>query len=332
MKIPSSLIQNFMTSEFSPKLTSSGEYVIHSPFVNDKKGKLYVNKETGQWIDFKASGDRSTDLFSGSFLVFVREYFGFSTNGEAIRYLIDNYNFELEPKSDEEIKQENDNKKVLKDFILKDGLKLFKDGQNLGMFGRKAYNYALSRKLDESYYPTLGYVFNPKSKFDKRVVVPFFEDGKMVYFLTRAVDPNNPIRYMNPDKLDSKEYVFNIDKINEEVILCEGTFDAMSITKDQPASCLLSADIGTKQLSKIYEKKPKTIIYVPDQDEVGLKKMQRNINKIITYCPYTGLNIYIYNVPKGCKDLNDMKIKTGKDYILKKECIKYGDITTRRFF
>ena len=29
-------------------------------------------------------------------------------------------------------------------------------------------------------------------------------------------------------------------------------------------------------------------------------------------------NIYIYNVPKGCKDLNDMKIKTGKDYILKK--------------
>jgi hypothetical protein len=27
-----------------------------------------------------------------------------------------------------------------------------------------------------------------------------------------------------------------------------------------------------------------------------------------------------------------MKIKTGKDYILKKECIKYGSITTRKFF
>ena len=106
----------------------------------------------------------------------------------------------------------------------------------------------------------------------------------------------------------------------------------MSITADQAASCLLSADIGTKQLSKIYEKKPKTIIYVPDSDETGLKKMQRNINKLFTYCPYTGLNVYIYNVPKGCKDLNDMKIKTGKNYILKKECVKYGDITTRKFF
>lgn len=332
MKIPSTLIQNFMTSEFSPKLTSSGEYVIRSPFVDDKKGKLYVNKDTGQWIDFKASGDRRTNIFSGSFLVFVKEYLGFNTNDEAVKYLVDNYNFKLEPKTEKETKEEIDNKKVLKDFIVKDGLKLFGDGTNLGMFGQMAYKYVLDRKLDPSYYPKLGYVFNPKSKFDKRVVVPFFEDEKMVYFITRTIDPKNMLRYMNPDKLDSKGYVFNIDKINEEVILCEGVFDAMSITAEQPATCLLSADIGIKQLSKLYEKKPKTIIYVPDQDETGFKKMQKNITKLITYCPYQGLNIYIYNVPSGCKDLNDMKIKTGKDYILKKECTKYGDITTRKFF
>ena len=332
MKIPSSLIQNFMTSEFSPKLTSSGEYIIRSPFVDDKKGKLYVNKDTGQWIDFKASGSRTSDLTSGSFITFVKEYLGLNTVSEAINYLVENYNFETEKKSEELSQKEIDSKKILKDFILNDGLKLFKDGQNLGMFGKKAYEYVLSRKLDDSYYPTLGYIFNSKSKFDKRVVIPFFEDGKMVYFLTRTIDPKNPIRYMNPSKLDSKEYVFNIDKINEDVVLCEGTFDAMSITKDQAASCLLSADIGIKQLDKIFEKKPKTIIYVPDQDETGLKKMQKNINKIITYCPYTGLQMYIFNVPRECKDLNDMKIKTGKDYILKKECIKYGNIMTRKFF
>lgn len=85
-------------------------------------------------------------------------------------------------------------------------------------------------------------------------------------------------------------------------------------------------------MERFTKKKPKTIIYVPDQDETGIKKMQKNINKIITYCPYQGLNIYIYNIPKECKDLNDMKVKTGKDYILKKECIRYGSITTRKFF
>lgn len=331
MKIPSSLIQSFMTSEFSPRLTSSGEYVIHSPFVDDRKGKLYVNKDTGQWIDFKASGTRTTENTQGSFLLFVKEYLGFNTNNEAIKYLVDNYNFKIEEKK-EETNQNDERKEVLKNLIIKDGLKIFNDGSNLGAFGKKAYDYVLSRKLDSSYYPKLGYVFNSNSRYNKRVVVPFFEDGKMVYFITRAIDPKNIIRYMNPDKLDSKEYVFNIDKINEDVILCEGVFDAMSITKDQPATCLLSADIGVKQLGKIYEKKPKTIIYVPDQDETGIKKMQKNINKIITYCPYQGLNIYIYNIPKECKDLNDMKVKTGKDYILKKECIKYGSITTRKFF
>lgn len=319
-----------MTSEFSPKLNSSGEYIIRSPFVDDRKGKLYVNKETGQWIDFKASGSRTTDLTSGSFLMFVKEYLGLATANEAIKYLVDNYNFKTE--KEEEKTENTDSKKVLKDLIIKDGLKLFGDGKNLGMFGKIAYNYVLERRLDNSYYSRLGYVFNSNSKFDKRVIIPFFENGKMVYFLARSVDPKNLLRYLNPGKLDSKEYVFNIDKINEEVVLCEGVFDAMSITKDQPASCLLSADIGTKQLSKIYEKKPNTIIYVPDQDETGFKKMQKNINKIIAYCPYSGLNIYIYNVPKGCKDLNDMKVKTGKDFILKKECIKYGDITTRKFF
>jgi hypothetical protein len=319
-----------MTSEFSPKLNSSGEYIIRSPFVDDRKGKLYVNKETGQWIDFKASGSRTTDLTSGSFLMFVKEYLGLATANEAIKYLVDNYNFKTE--KEEEKTENTDSKKVLKELIIKDGLKLFGDGKNLGMFGKIAYNYVLERKLDDSYYPRLGYVFNSNSKFDKRVIIPFFENGKMVYFLARSVDPKNLLRYLNPGKLDSKEYVFNIDKINEEVVLCEGVFDAMSITKDQPASCLLSADIGTKQLSKIYEKKPNTIIYVPDQDETGFKKMQKNINKIIAYCPYSGLNIYIYNVPKGCKDLNDMKVKTGKDFILKKECVKYGDITTRKFF
>ena len=37
----------------------------------------------------------------------------------------------------------------------------------------------------------------------------------MVYFLARSVDPKNLLRYLNPGKLDSKEYVFNIDRMEE---------------------------------------------------------------------------------------------------------------------
>lgn len=311
MKIPESLIQTFVTSEFQTKLNSSNEYIIKSPFVDDRKGKLYINKNSGQWIDFKGGG-------SGSFLKFVREYMGFNSNNEAVKYLVDNYDFKVDKVLKNE-KEDIDAKEILREFILKDRPKLFKEG-NLGIFGQKAFEYVKARNLEDEYYNDLGYIFNPKSKFNERIFIPFFEDYKLVYFITRAVDPKNLIRYMNVPKLDSKNYVFNIDKINEETIICEGTFDAMSIVSDQAATCLLSADIGIKQMEKLFDKEVKSIIYVPDNDETGHKKMANNIKKILTYCPYSGLKIYVYNLPDHIKDLNELKIKTGKNYILKKEC------------
>lgn len=320
MKIPSSLIQNFITSEFTDaKLVDGKEYHFNSPFeTRDKKRKCYISKYDGRWTDYKAH-------MSGGFLSFIKEYCGLNNYNEAINYLVNNYNFVVDiNKTKEEKLQDETKRKILLKFIKEEKPKLFGNGEGLMHFGKQAYEYVLSRKLDESYYPTLGYINNPGSKYDKRIFIPFFEDDKIVYCITRAVDKDNLIRYLNINTLDSKEYVFNIDKINEELIICEGTFDAMSITAEQAATCLLSADVGTKQLEKIFDKEPKTIIYVPDQDETGIKKMNSNIKKILTYCPYSGLDIYIYNVPKGCKDLNDMKIKTGKNYILKKECTKYN--------
>lgn len=319
MNIPSELIQNFITSEFTEaKLTSTGEYHFNSPFdTDDRKRRLYINKNDGRWIDFKAG-------ISGNFISFVREYLGLSSFSDVVKYLVENYNFIYKPKTVDEIQQDNDKKDILRKFVKNEHPILFGNADNLGPFGQQAYQYVRNRKLDESYYSKLGYIFNPGSRYDKRIFIPFFEDGKLVYFITRTIDPKNMLRYLNADKLDSKEYVFNIDKINDEVIICEGTFDAMSITTDQAATCLLSADIGVKQMEKIFDRQPKTIIYVPDQDATGMKKMNANIKKLLTYCPYTGLEIYVFNVPKGCKDLNDMKIKTGKDYILKRECTKYG--------
>lgn len=321
MKIPAEIIENFVTSEFpEAKLTSTGEWTVNSFLTHDTKRKLYIHKDSGVYIDFKSSDN---DVGKGSFLKLVKEYKGLNSNYDALQYLIDNYNFKLK-KSIKETKEEINNSKIIEEFIVKDKPIFFKNPDKLGIFGKKAYNYVLNRKLDESYYPNLGYVFNSYSRYNERIVIPFFEKERLVYFITRAVDKNNPLRYLNADKLDSKQFLFNIDKINDEVIICEGTFDAMSITADQAATCLLSADISVKQLEKLFEKKPNTIIYVPDQDKTGLLKMRSNINKIISYCPYSGLNIYIFTVPNGCKDLNEMKIKTGKNFILKKECEKYG--------
>lgn len=318
MKIPKQLIQNFITSEFDYKKTSTGEYIIHSPFNTDKKGKLYINEETGQWIDFKGGDDDK-----GSFLTFVRKYFDLSNNSEALKYLISNYSLG-DSSFEEEIKEVIKPNEIIDSFLSKDKPVFFTNPNELGIFGRKAYNYVLSRKLEPEYLSKLGYVFNDKSRYNGRIIIPFYENDRMVYFISRAIDPKNPIRYLNIEKLDSKEFVFNIDSIQEggDVIICEGTMDCMSITKDQSAICMLSADIGIKQMEKIFSKHPKTIIYVPDKDITGEKKLKSNINKIITYCPYD-IEILIYDIPGNYKDLNELKIATGKNYILKKECKKW---------
>ena len=320
MRIPSELIQNFVTSEFSPKLNSSGEYIIHSPFNHDTKGKLYINKNTGQWIDFKG-GDKD----QGGFLKFVMMYLDLNYK-DAIQYLIENYSLVVPQKTEEEKKEEIDNKNLLKEFIKDAKPKLFGNGKNLGIFGNKAYKYVLDRKLDEYYYPMLGYCFNPDSDFHQRIFIPFYENKKIVYGITRSIEKDSYLRYLNIKKLNSKDYVFNIDNVIDSCVICEGTFDAMSLIPEMGAVSMLSADIGAKQMEKIFDREVRNIIYVPDKDKTGKIKLEKNIKKLIQYCPYNGLNIYIYEIPEvDCKDLNDLKIKTGKNYILKSECSKYGN-------
>ena len=291
MNIPADLINNFITSEFKEaRLTSTGEFQINSFYTTDTKRKLYINANSGVFICFKTNE-------SGSFLKLVRDYLGLKTIDQAIQYLITNYSLIFD-RSVHQTKEELDNIDVVKGFIDKDKPIFFKnvDLSKLGIFGRRAYKYLRDRKLEEEYYPELGYVFNPDSRYSNRVIVPFFEHGLMNYFLARSLNKNDKIRYLNPPKVNSKGILFNVDNIDDEVIICEGTFDAMSITVDQPATCLLSADIGVEQMSKLFDKNVKKIIYVPDNDETGHRQMDKNIKKLITYCPYSGLDIYTYDL------------------------------------
>ena len=107
---------------------------------------------------------------------------------------------------------------------------------------------------------------------------------------------------------------------NDELIICEGPFDAMSMD-EQAATCMCSGDLGVKQIEKIIAKKPNYIIYARDNDETGARTMKKNIGKLIMY----GYDkpIYLFEMPEHIKDLNELKMKTGKNFILKKECSLY---------
>ena len=318
--IPYTVVENYIKAElpYKPVNNNPHEFKICSIYTQDVKFKCYINSQKFQFCDFKSGT-------TGSCYYLFKDLIGVETNEQVLTYLMRNYSFngekfDFEKKKNEVISASN----VIEEFIECDKPIFFREKDKIGNYGKRCLRYLMDRKIDVSYIREMGYVYNENSKFTKRIVIPYIEDHRMAYFQARSIDKNNKLRYMNPAGLGSKDFVFNYDKLNDdELIICEGPFDAMSLS-EQTATCMCSGDLSPKQLIKIFGKaKPKTIIYVPDADETGRKKMDANIQRIFTYADYSP-KVLVFHTPNETKDLNEMLVKTGKDFILRKECEVYN--------
>lgn len=324
-KIPEKVVRDFLDAEVGIKPTNDSKEVrIKSIYEQDTKFKCYISLDRFQFCDFKAG-------VSGSCYELFKDILGVESNKEVMRYLMKNYGAGQFVQFEQTINKEpeSDNN-VVEDFNALEHPIYFVNKDKIGTYGKSCLRYLMNRKIDVEYIRKMGYVFNSNSKFNKRIIIPYIENGRMVYFQARSTNKDEELRYLNPAGLDTKAFVFNYDKLNDdELIICEGPFDAMSMD-EQVATCMCSGDLSSKQLIKIFSKaKPKTIIYVPDQDETGMKKMDANIKRIYTYADYTP-KILVYNIPDGYKDLNELKVKTGKNFILKKECVEYNKYNKNR--
>jgi DNA primase len=97
-------------------------------------------------------------------------------------------------------------------------------------------------------------------------------------------------------------YVFGQDlqrKAWQYVIVVEGIFDALAID----GMAVMHNDINPQQAQLIKDLE-RQVIVVPDQDEAGLKLVDRAIE--------LGWAVSIPNWPQGVKDVNDAVVKLGK--------------------
>jgi DNA primase len=316
MNLPRNVYRSFLETNFIIKNTNDPDEVrINSIFCDDKKFHLYFNLSNGLWTDFKTSS-------SGNINDFVNYYFDIPKN-QVIYYLIENYDLEHSQEEKEQIvKSVNNN---LNELINK--TTWFKDNK-LGIFGKKALNYLLNRKVPPEYIQQWGYCFDPDYEFDSRIVIPFIENKNIVYAITRSINKNEKLRYKNVTGLDSKEFVFNYDKITDKqpLVICEGVFDAISVV-DYPATCLMSADIGRTQINKIANKCITKIIWIPDNDETGKKTLQRNIDKTAMYYPPSlNLENYVFYIPNEYKDYNEYLMNHGFTPLDKTKISEYNKI------
>ena len=162
--------------------------------------------------------------------------------------------------------------------------------------------YLHKRGLDENDYP---YYWTPitETKFDRRVIIPFFWQDEIVGYTARLAVRGNP-KYFTSTPAG---YVFNMDRQTEDrkfVIVTEGPFDAIAIE----GVAILGSDIGDAQVDLI-ESLNRQIIMVPDNDSAG--------NKLVTQAMKYNWDVSFPTWYDTCKDINEAVLNYGKMFTLK---------------
>jgi hypothetical protein len=325
MKFNRLTVENFVFGNFPEAEYVSGskeELHFNTPFDTDKKKRLYVSTDTGKWFDQKAQRG------GNNFEYFVAEYLEIPV-GEAIKVLLQEYSDDnyIQPEQDEKVEEKK--KSTTQVLEMPKGVKFF-DSDELGFVGLQAKRYLEDRKISLS---GLGYFSDIKSEYYKRIFVPFYENGELVYFIARSIIADDPMRYKNPIEINAGDYVFNIDNLREDVFIFEGVFDALSLDFPQVGTAMLSSFIKDEQAKKIVQKNPRNIILVPDKDKKTktratiLGNLIKTKNKLLEHKRYKqNFNFFIYNIPEGYKDFNDYKKETGNGIIHLHECEVFNEM------
>jgi len=126
----------------------------------------------------------------------------------------------------------------------------------------KIVEYIIGRGMDLDWY---NWMWSPAPGYVDRVLIPFYQDGKVVGYTGRKIKPGKP-KYLT----DSQSgYVFNIDAQSYDrkyVIVLEGQFDAIAVD----GVGIMTNEPNEAQVARI-NALGKEVIVVPDRDRPGAK-------------------------------------------------------------
>jgi hypothetical protein len=159
--------------------------------------------------------------------------------------------------------------------------------------------YLLNRGMNIDWY---NWMWSPEPGYRDRVLVPFYQDGRVVGYTGRKITEGKP-KYLTESQ---SGYVFNIDRqINDRqyVIVVEGQFDAIAID----GVSIMTNEPNDAQVARL-QALGKEIIAVPDRDRPGAKMLKHAItNSWSASLPPWGDDV---------KDVADAVKKYGRLYTL----------------
>lgn len=173
------------------------------------------------------------------------------------------------------------------------------------------------------------------------LIIPTYENGKLVYFQARNTDKNSSFRYRNPPIPRTQiVYFYDLLKKDDRIFITEGPFDAMTL-KDYSATCVMGNRLSDPQVLKILDLNPKEIIFVPDYDkdpntrENIFKALDKNIAKVKYHLTDSNIKIGVYEWYKKYKnkltdkkkDINDLNLSVIEEDLIRYEITKLRQIS-----
>lgn len=258
------------------KETRSGQYIAACPFCK-KSAHFYINKVTQRW-DCKRCGE------SGNIVKLLRHFDKLYLLGAATVKASD------EIKSIRTISAEAQSAlseiKLLPEISMPAGFRTYKkltpylEQRRITMADVEHYKFGCTRIVSRY----LGYV-----------LIPIIDNGKVRGFIGRYGNksvPADKLRYSNSLNTDFSELLFGYDDIvdgkTEAVIITEGLFDAIAVTKhldlmsDEAvrAVCTFGKKISDIQIRKLLQKGVRRIILLYDFDAIKeIKKYAAILNE-----------------------------------------------------
>lgn len=121
--------------------------------------------------------------------------------------------------------------------------------------------YLISRKMDP-----LKFFFSLDVKYLRRVIIPFWRDGKLIYWQARTIDNEKP-RYKNCSAAKDA-IIYGYDRLfsydEGPLFATEGVFDAETIE----GICILGSSLNAAKKELLHKTK-RRIIFVVDRDTNG---------------------------------------------------------------
>ena len=227
---------NFIRKYFgSPSVDRTGENIaVSCPSCKSQSGKkkFSINLNTWQshcWV---------CGLKGKTLLPILRKFCSLESAREFEKKFIGKSTY-----ANQEDQEEVDTVKIPENFIfLVDNVKGSDPDVNACL------RYLHSRGISERdlWYYKMGTV--KRGKFRRSIIIPSFdESGDLNYFVTRKIDPDSRIKYVNA-KADKKKIIFNDININwsQELTIVEGPFDLVKCNDN--ATCLLGSSLTEQML------------------------------------------------------------------------------------